>query len=442
MQAQVHRLWNSHRAGVVFFYILSFGISACIATLWHGSHPASIYALTNFMGPLTEHLVHHLGYVTCTASLQSASNPICFHVHRMPLRPFLLAALVRIFGDHYLAVDLAKIALVLVPVAASFSLVCKRLTGIAARSLRWQVPLFLLCSLMLPTLMVDVIHLQVEEAYSFCLLSYATAMLLFGMHPSQQRPRTAFAFALAVLGLYLTKSSMILACIFFVLTYCLLVTRKQLRWIVVLVAICGPLGWGAYSVHATGRFTLGTSLDGINLHKGNNARFLDRYPPADCGSLDRYDPQLSKGMHFATEWQLNDFHTHASLLYIKAHPVSDLRADGRKLDVFFFTLRKIGSQQYTGRMGRVTEAGMLLFRLLLWSACALAILALWKEPGEQRKAAIIFAGVVICVATPYVIGFAFTRHASVLILPSALYLVHRRLGGTIRPSLLPSDCIE
>ncbi len=194
------------------------------------------------------------------------------------------------------------------------------------------------------------------------------------------------------------------------------------------MTICGPLGWGFYSLHATGRFAWGTSLDGINLHKGNNANFLEHYPPKDGGSLDRYDAQLSEGRMFANEWAWNDYHTHASLTYMKEQPGADIRGDLRKADVFFLSLQKIGSQPYAGALGLMTRLSMLLFRLLLWSTCLLAIFALWFGPGEERRAAILYAGVAMTVAAPYIVGFAFTRHASVLILPAALYLAHWRLS--------------
>jgi hypothetical protein len=281
--------------------------------------------------------------------------------------------------------------------------------------------------LMLPTLLIDVVNMQVEEGYSFCLLAYATAVLLFGVEKQQQGLRPAALFALSVVGLYLTKSSMVLVCAFFVIVYYWRVHSQQLRMTVLLLVICGPLGWGLYSLHATGRFTLGTSLDGINLHKGNNAEFMERYPPTDDGSLDRYDAQLSDGRYFSNEWDLNDYHMRASLAYMKAHPADDMRGDLRKVNVFFFSLHKIGSGRYTGLPGLAAAVSMLLFRLLLWSACLLAIYALWRGPIGLRKAAIVYAGVVLAVAAPYIVGFAFTRHASVLVLPSALYLAHWRI---------------
>ncbi|HEX4022199.1 MAG TPA: hypothetical protein VHX63_13730 [Acidobacteriaceae bacterium] len=381
------------------------------------------------MGPLTEHLVHHAGYVTCTDAIQTPGNVLCFHVHRMPLPPLLLAALVRIFGNRYLAVDLTKIALVLIPVAAAFSLIWQKLYSKIDSHLRWQASLLLFLCLMLPTLIVDVIHLQVEEGYSFCLLAYALAVLLFGVGKNQQHLRSAVLFALAVAGLYLTKSSMVLACTFLVGFYCWSVSQRKLRAVVLLITICAPLGWGLYSLHVTGRFTLGTSLDGINLHKGNNADFLERYPPANDGSLDRYDALLSDGRFFANEWDLNDYHTHASLIFMKAHPVEDMRGDLRKADIFFLSFRKIGSERYRGMLGLATDASMLVFRLLLWSACLLALHTLWRGTVERRRTALLYIGIVLTVAAPYIVGFAFTRHASVLILPSALYLIHWRLNG-------------
>ena len=384
----------------------------------------SIYNLSNLIGPLTYQLVHHAGFVTCTDAMQIPGNVICFHVHRMPLPPLLLAGLVNIFGDRYRAVNLAKIALVLVPMAAAFSLLWKQLLHVRRLALRWQVFLLMLVSMMLPTLLVDIIHMQVEEGYSFCLLAYAVAVLLFGGRELQTNIGAAILFALSVAGLYLTKSSMILVCFFLVGYYCWRVRPRYLRVTVVLITLCAPMGWGFYSLHATGRFTVGTSLDGINLHKGNNALFLDRYPPANDGSLDQYDAQLNDRKIFPDEWAWNDYHMHAALVFLKTHPVNDLQGDLRKANIFFVSFRKIGSERYTGTLAAVTAGSMVLFRLLLWSACTLALFTLFSGPAEQRRAAVLYIGVVVTGAAPYIVGFAFTRHASVLILPSTLYLAY------------------
>ena len=400
-----------------------------IAIFGPGTHPDSVYGLSNFMGPLTENLVRHAGYVTCTNEMQVAGHGLCMQVHRMPLPPLLLAGLVEMFGAQYRAVDLAKISLVLIPVAVSFGLVWERLRFLPESSLRWQIPAFLLCCLLLPTLMVNVIHLQVEEGYSFCLLAYAFAVVLFVGEQGQYLPTRhgwahAALFAMAVLGLYLTKSSMIIVCIFLVGMYCRSVRQRWLVLLVICISVSGPLGWAMYSLHSTGRFTLGTSLDGINLHKGNNETFLKHYPPLDGGSLDRYDISLNNGKFFIDEWTFNEYHIHAALEFMESHPLEDVRGDLRKADMFFFSMRKVGSEKYTGILGLATMTSMVLFRLLLWGACLLAFYLGWRGSAEQRNSALIFGGVVLTVAAPYMVGFAFTRHASVLILPSALYVAY------------------
>ncbi len=52
--------------------------------------------------------------------------------------------------------------------------------------------------------------------------------------------------------------------------------RGEWRWRWLMAA---PVGWATWQHHASGRYSLGTSIDGINLHKGNDAVFLEHYPP-------------------------------------------------------------------------------------------------------------------------------------------------------------------
>ena len=76
---------------------------------------------------------------------------------------------------------------------------------------------------------------------------------------------------------------------------------------------------------------MGTSLDGLNLHKGNNAGFLEHYPPPYGQSIDWYDLELSHGLHFNDEWSFSDYHWQAALDYMRTHPRETLHGDLRKL---------------------------------------------------------------------------------------------------------------
>ena len=64
---------------------------------------------------------------------------------------------------------------------------------------------------------------------------------------------------------------------------------------------------------------------------------------------------------------------------------------------------------------------MALFRLMLWTAigCAVYLLVQAKDRPLCLAGGIFLALVAAC-ALPYVAGFAYTRHISVLIYPAAL----------------------
>ena len=201
--------------------------------------------------------------------------------------------------------------------------------------------------------------------------------------------------------------------------------RAGLRWVVVALVAAAPMGWALHQHHASGRYSFGTSFDGINLHKGNNAGFLEHYPPPHGDSIDWYDFELNRGLHFGDEWTFNDYHQRAALDYLRAHPRETLEGDARKLNVLFFSLEKYGGTASHGVTRMIEDAGMLVFRLILWTAILCAIYLVFRARGAERRslrvASGVFLAVVAACALPFVAGFAYTRHVSVLIYPSALF---------------------
>jgi hypothetical protein len=173
---------------------------------------------------------------------------------------------------------------------------------------------------------------------------------------------------------------------------------------------------------------VGTSFDGINLHKGNNAGFLEHYPPRRGDSMDWYDIELNRGLYFGDEWSFNDYHQKAALDYLRSHPRETFEGDVRKLNVLFFSLEKYGGTASHGGRRMIEDAGMVVFRLMLWTAFVYAIYVLIQRRGSDRKysrslrvASGAFLAVVAACALPYIAGFAYTRHVSVLIYPAALF---------------------
>lgn len=408
---------------VAVFYGVALLAGVLGMLLLYPMSPHAIGDLSNLMGPLAENLAHGRGFVVCSDGMTIPGNVLCYHAARMPLPPLLLASLDRLFAGSFLAVEGAKIALVLLPVAGA-ALLCLR--ALAARSLRVRAGclLLLLGALLLPVQFIDALNMQVEEGYSFCFLTLAVAILFF-------TARGGFTWRLAVISgldlvaLYLTKSSMIAVALFLALALAWRTDDRRKAVTIVLLFLCGPLGWGLFTLHASGHFTVGTSLDGINLHKGNYREFLDRYPPAPDEGLDRYDASLNAGNRFSAEWTFHRFHMQAAETFILHNPGRTLAAAARKAWVFFVSPRKIGSRDYTGWLGELTVGSMLLFRLLLWASLVLAAWDAAHGSPAARLSAWLYLGIVVAAALPYLAGFALTRHAAVLSLPAALFLCSR-----------------
>jgi uncharacterized membrane protein YhaH (DUF805 family) len=420
-----------HRALLPLLVIFTLALG--LATAWSFNHTVdeSLFQLANLVGPTTESLLHGGGLTTCTTAMGTPDYPICFHAGRMPLPSLVIALGVTLFGDHFLRVDFFKTTLLLLPLELAFALVVRRLP--IARGRRWATVLLLLVPFTMTAFLADVVNMQVEEGYAYSMLALAVALLLFPVRPMKQgstrsQVAQAILFAVAVDGVYLAKSSMAPAAVVLLFGYLLLQRRPALRLLTILLVIAAPIGWALHQHHASGRYSLGTSIDGINLHKGNNPMFLSHYPAPLGGSLDVYDSELNSGLHFSDEWSFNDYHQHAAVMFLRTHPQQTMQADLRKLGVFFFSIRKYGSSENGGLLRQVERTGMTIFRLIFWAAILGAAYRLIRpslssfrpDALSQRAAAGIFLCLVAACALPYLLGFVFTRHVSVLIYPSIL----------------------
>ena len=377
------------------------------------------------VGPTTRSLLAGQGLSVCTEEVGNSGNPICFHAARMPMATLVTALGIRLLGDHALRVNILKTLLLLIPLELAIYFAWTKMPHALAR--RTAYVLLLLLPFAMAPFLADVVNMQVEEGYSYSMLALALSVLFFALRPDKPASLAdAVAFGLALDGLYLAKSSMAPAVAVLVVGYLLLEKHWPARSIVLVLAIAAPLGWALHQHHASGRYSIGTSIDGLNLHKSNNPTFLEHYPPPLGDTLDRYDSDLSRGHHFADEWSFNDFHQHAAIAYMKSHPGDTLTGDLRKINVLFFSVRKVGSGENTGRIRILETASLVVFRMLLWTAIAGAVFWMLRptrsHPGSNllRLTGGIFLAVIAACALPYLLGFAFTRHVSILIYPSAL----------------------
>ncbi len=384
-----------------------------------------LFSMTNFVGPTTQSLLAGNGLTVCTEDMGTRGNPICFHAARMPMTAIVVALGMRLFGDHYLRVATFKTLLFLVPIELCLFLVWRRLPRSGWRKV--LVVVLLLAPFAVTGFLADVTNILVDEGYSYSFLAVAVGLLFFGWPWREMKSRLirALLFGLAVVGLYLAKSGMLPAVVVLLVAFLFVERRSGLRWLVVVLVAAAPVGWALHQHHASGRYTVGTSLDGINLHKGNNAGFLEHYPPPHGDSMDWYDFELNRGLYFGDEWSFNDYHQKAALDYLWTHPRETLEGDVRKVNILFFSLEKYGSTASYGVRKVIEDAGMVVFRLILWAAIGSAIYLLFRsrdsEDGSLRLDAGIFLAVVAACMLPYVAGFAYTRHVSILIYPAALF---------------------
>jgi hypothetical protein len=395
---------------------------AAVWTVDHARAGRSLFSLTNLVGPTTRSLLAGGGITVCTEDMGTRGNPICFHAARMPVTASVVASGIRLFGDHYIPVVSFKTILLLLPVELAIYLAWCCLPRSFGR--RLIVISLLLIPFLIPAFLADVTNVQVDEGFSYSFLAMAAAMLFFDC-AGLRGVRRAVLFAAALDGLYLSKSGMLAAALVLLAGFLTLERQTRLRWLVVLLVVAAPAGWALRQHHASGRYSVGTSFDGINLHKGNNAGFLNNYPPTHGDSLDWYDFELNRGVSFPDEWSFNDYHVRMALEYLRTHPRETLAGDRRKLRILFFSVEKYGSTANFGARQLIEIAGMLVFRLMFWTATASSVFLLLRHrsAGDRplRVAAATFLALVAASTLPYLAGFAYTRHVSILIYPSALF---------------------
>jgi hypothetical protein len=412
----------------LLWLLLFVPVMMSLSGVWILDHTKAnkpLFSMTNLVGPTTQSLLAGEGLTACTEEMGTRGNPICFHAARMPMSALAVALGMRLFGDHYLRVACFKTLLFLLPVGVCLYLVWRCLPRSGGR--RLLVVLLLLAPFAMTAFLADVTNILVDEGYLYSFLAVAVALLFFDV-PSRVTMGgwgRAVVFAVALDGVYLSKSGALPVVVVLMVGFLLVERRAVLRWLVVALVAAAPLGWAMHQHHASGRYSVGTSFDGINLHKGNNAGFLEHYPPRHGDSMDWYDFELNRGLHFGDEWSFNDYHRRAALDYLRAHPRETLAGDGRKLKVLFFSVEKYGGTASYGLRRMIEDAGMVAFRLMLWTAILCAIYLLFRERDPNHRSLRVASGVFLAVAAacalPYVAGFAYTRHVSILIYPAALF---------------------
>ena len=412
---------QSRRTRAAFFVYATAALLFCLLTAFFYVRRSPVHSLLDlpfYVGQTSWQMI--LGRGLSCFMYPIPDHLVWMRAARMPVATLYATASILYLGPSQLMLaTLIKTALLLLPVLVAARLVFR--SASSKRALLFSAAVLAL-PFFVPAFLADVVNLQVEEGFAYAFLALAFTLVACGVRDTTGvRPVLLYTLATAAALdlLYLSKSSMILV-VFALAASSLL--RNGPRWsrlLLLLLVVAAPLGWAVRQHAVSGRYAVGTSWDGGNFHKGNFEQFLAHYPPVDGGNLDFYDSDIQPAQPLGGEWAYNDWHNREAIRFIRTHPHETLVGWEKKAYVYLIALHVYGNGSVAAP-GLVTMLGMVLFRLLLWGAIVLAVLAAIRGQGRRRYIALLYLATVAACTAPYLVGFGYTRHASVLVYPSAI----------------------
>ncbi len=400
-------------------------------------------------GPVITSLYNHGSLEACGVAI---GLDFCGVATRMPLLPVLYVALAKVAGIQHSHVAIAKNILCTALLWFAAVYFCRAL----ARYPRHRLGLIALSAILFlgPQYLKHAVSIQYEESLLVDLLP--AYFLLFGALFVRQISARSLAGAdycilafLLLLGssLYFLKSSMLPFSVALILAP--LAVNKVPTWlrlIAVLPFLLALVWWGNVNYQYHGEVRLGSSYNGENFYRGQNAYSYKVYPELNLDRLiDSSEVILNSGEHFPLpnwlshfqpfkgEWEWHDYFNKLSGQWIKEHPAEAFSFTLRKIYVFFLEPRKVPFRQTTHPEREPHDysqaslvAGIIwitLLRVLFFLGVAMAIKALWRRRklGNYALWHLLFIGTY---AAPYIAGFSYQRHiAPMLIFSSILLLV-------------------
>ncbi len=388
----------------------------------------SVFRLCCWMGPLIRSLTVNHQYAQCSLDPIHPDQLFCLHAARMPVIPLLMASLAAI-TNHLWFAALVKNVLVTTPLAL---VGWQYYTGLRHLP-RWIVVGGGLFALTFPGVVIFHFYLGAEECVLIGLLAF-----VWGYLPLARRDpldRRSLILAAVLNGLMcLTKSGMFPLAILNAAAYALLTRRRA-----VAVGFAGVIGaammsWGLYTLVATDHLTLGTSLDGYNLSKGNNEWTLGVYRQGEeLDNLSNWLWQLpaSEDRSLSGEWDYNAFFTRRALTFAREHPREELRLLALRFTRFYLI-----AAPGQGQLPDLVRSGVrviylpyvLIFRLLLWAGLMTGLIQVLRHGpraiGRGDAAVLIPATYLVGVliySLPYLAGFAYWRHVTPIVIPTVLW---------------------
>ena len=279
-----------------------------------------------------------------------------------------------------------------------------------------------------PWFLSQMAALEVEEAYAIPLFAMVTAMLVRPRLLTSHR--VLAATALALFAMVMLKSSYLAVAIVFAgaLTYSAPFTPRALKWLAPAVLL-GLASVALSNGVTSGRFVTGSSIDWWNAYKGNNALTSKYYSDS---KLDQLPLHLPTSTHFANEWDFDRFFRAETLSFLKREPNTVVALAGERLWNYIGRVDFVVSAR-----GGSTESGILSWRWWFLANVPARLLFLGALVGalwwwRTQRLARLWPLVILASAAPHVMGFAYFRHVTPLLVPSALVFVSLVAASRVR----------
>jgi hypothetical protein len=270
-----------------------------------------------------------------------------------------------------------------------------------------------------PWFLSQMVALEVEEAYAIPLFAFVTALLIRSELLERRRFLATAAFALFAIVMLKSSYSGVSVVLAGALSLSAPSSRRALKWLVPAVLL-GLTAVALSNVVTSGRFVTGSSIDWWNAYKGNNALTSKYYSES---RLDQIPIYLPPSTHFTNEWEFDRFFRTETMNFLEREPRVAVALVAERLWNYF------GRVDFTvSASGGSAEGSILSWRWwflanvparLLFLGALVSALWRWKSARLAR----LWPLVILASAIPHVLGFAYFRHVTPLLVPSALVFV-------------------
>jgi hypothetical protein len=407
---------NSNLRSHFYIFFLIPGIIYAVTASFAVSHfenffNRSIYSFTYGFGPTVKALVEN-------GSCRTFANGIAYTMHRYPLIPYFLYLI------HFFSTN-AFIALIIKNIFTGllFSYATYRVYTTWGKN-AVVLLLIVFCS---PQFLIHAFNIYHEEAFVSALLALIS---IFLCTPTKEKKitRDDILFSIMSILFIMTKSSSIYIAI--VLPVLWFIQRKTYPalWVSSGAVISAFLTIALYSFILNGTFTLESSLNGVNLYKGNNSKTLELYPRFTLDILDKTDPVITSPGIFANEWEYNRFYKDKTRAYIVHHPGQFLKGALIKTWALFLSIRPIGVSPERVKKNDIVLAVDLfitiLHRCLFLMMCLIgSVLLFFSVQLNHKVTALVILLFIFLYSGPFLIGFAYMRHYVPLMFPVLVFSV-------------------